>query len=193
MVVEPAERDDHIFAAHPFGEIAFEHDLNSARNLPPEFTRGPNSGRVGANDRRAYGPKRTIHVGVRVRCNYEGARRDIAALDHDLVSNAGAGWIEVHRVRGGEGFDRAILPLIGFVVILNIVIKREYQLFGVVDSRRTDTFELAHHCRGIVVRQDMEGANGNEVAGAQRPAGSCGQVGLRDFFDNCLGHRTPSA
>ena len=45
------------------------------------------------------------------------------------------------------------------------MIKREYQLLGFVDDRRTDGFELAHHGRGVVVRQDMKRANGNEVAG----------------------------
>ena len=103
-----------------------------------------------------------------------------------------AGWIEVHSVGGREGFDGAIFSLIDFVVILNIVIKREYQLFGIVDRRRTDRLELAHHGRGIVVRQHMTGANGNEVAGAQRAAGSRGEVVLRDFLHNGLGHRTPS-
>ena len=103
-----------------------------------------------------------------------------------------AGWIEVHSVGGREGFDGAIFSLIDFVVILNIVIKREYQLFGIVDRRRTDRLELAHDGRGIVVRQDMIGTNGNEVSGAQRAAESCGKVLLCDFFHNCLGHRTPS-
>ena len=154
----------------PSGRFAFEHDLDGARNLPPEFARGPNGGCVGAHDRRANGSQRAIHIGVRVRGNHEGTGHDIAALDHDLVSNAGPGRIEIDSVLAAkDSIERYFL--IGFVMILNIVIEREDQLLGIVDRLRTNSFELAHHSRGIVVRHHMEGADGNEVAGAQRTAG----------------------
>ncbi len=126
-----------------------------ARNLPPEFARGPDSGGVGANDRSADRAQSAVHIGVRIGGDDERAGHDIAALDHDLVSDARAGGIEIDAMLFGEGFDRAVFLLVGFVLILDVVIEREDELLGIVDFLRADALELAHHRRGVVVGHDM--------------------------------------
>ena len=83
----------------------------------------------------------------------------------------------------------AVFFLVGFVFILNVVIEREDELLGIVDFLRADAFELAHYRRGVVVGHYVMRADGEEVASAQRALGAFGEVGLRDFFNDGLGHK----
>jgi hypothetical protein len=57
-----------------------------------------------------------------------------------------------------------------------------------VDLFCADTFELAHHCRRVVVRHYVMRANGNEVTSTQRSFWAFGEMALRDFFNDCLRH-----
>src|SRR5215469_4102251 len=117
MVVETAERDDHIFAGRSFGQLAFQPDFDRTWDLPPEFARGPNRSRIRAHDRCADRAERTVHVRVRVGSDDERPGHDVPALDHDLVPDARTGGIEVDAVLFSEGFDGAIFLLIRFILV----------------------------------------------------------------------------
>ena len=80
-------------------------DVDHVRYLPPERTRRPHCGRVGAHDRSAHRAHGAIHVGMRVRGDHERAREYVAVLDHDLVTDPASGGIEVDAVLPGEGFN----------------------------------------------------------------------------------------
>src|SRR5436305_6385991 len=89
----------------------------------------------------------------------------------------------------GEGRDGAILLLIGLVLILNVVIQREYRLLRVVQLLSANCLELRHNRRRVVIGHEMEGADGDEVSTAKRTIGSFRQVSLRDFFNDGLRHK----
>ena len=133
-------------------------------------------------------PERAVHVGVRIRGDDEGSRKDVAALDHDLVADAGAGRIEIDSMFPGEGFDGPVFLQVSLVMILDVVIEGEDQLLGVVDLRGAYRFEFAHHRRRVVVGHGVKRPDRNEVAGAQQAFRAIGEVGLRDLFDNGLRH-----
>ena len=188
VVVQAAESNNDVFSAHAFGQPAFQHDLNAARNLPPEIPGGPDRGGIGADNRSANGAQRTVHIGVRVGRDYKRSRHDISALNHDLVADARAGRIEIYPVLLREGFNRAVFLQIGFVVILYVVVQGENELPWNTYLLRADRLELAHDSRRVVVRHYVKWPDGNEIAGAPRSLGTIGEVGLSNLFDNCLGH-----
>ena len=188
MVVEAAQSDDHVFASSALRELAFEDNLDAARNLPPEFPRGPYCCCVSADDGSADGPERTIHVGMRIGGDNERPGHHVSALDHDLVADARTRWIEFHAMLFGKCFDRAVLLQIGFVPVLDVVIESEDKLRWIVNLFGANALELAHDRRGVVVGHDAMRADGNEVTGAQRAFRAFGEMGLRDFFNDGLGH-----
>ena len=188
MVVETAERDDHIFAGRSFGQLAFEAHFNRTRDLPPEFARGPNGSRIRAHDRCADRAERTVHVRVRVGRHNERPGHDVTALDHDLVPDARTGGIEVDAVLFGEGFDSAIFLLIRFVLVLDIVVERKDELFRIMNFLSANAFKLAHHGGRIVVGHNAMRANREKVSRAQRPRWALGHVALSNFFNNSLRH-----
>src|SRR5581483_4857682 len=128
---------------------------------------------------------------MRIGGNDERSRHDISALHHDLVSDAGARRIEVDALLFCERFNRAIFLLVGLVLVLNVVVEGEYQLFGIVNLFCANAFELTHHRGGVVVRHDSMRTNGNEVSGPQRAIWSLSEMALRDFFSYGLRHVTP--
>ena len=145
VVVEAAEGDDDVLAGCTFGELAFEADVDRTRDLPPEFAGSPHGGSVGADDGRAYGTERAIHIRVRVRGNHERTGDDIAALDHDLVADAGAGGMEVDPMLAGEGFDGAVFLQVGLVPVLDVMVEGENKLTGIANLLCANALELAHN------------------------------------------------
>ena len=124
VVVETAQRDDDVFAGHARGQLAFEHHLDGARNLPPEFARCPDGCRVGANHGRADCAERAIHVGVRVGRDHEVARQHIATLHHDLVADARTRRVEVDAMLRSESFHAAVFGEVRLVRVLDVVVER---------------------------------------------------------------------
>ena len=64
----------------------------------------------------------------------------------------------------GERLNCAILLLIYFVLILNIVIERKHKLRGIMNLLRPDPLELTHDRRSVVMRHDAMRADGDEVS-----------------------------
>ncbi len=145
VVEEPAKGDNHVFAAHTAAQFAFQHNLDRPRNLPPKFAGSPHHSSVGAHDRRPNRAERPIHIRVRVGGDDEGSGHNIAALHHNLVSDARACGIEVYLMFFGKGLNRSIFLQVGLVLILDVVIEREHELPGIENLLRTNRFELAHH------------------------------------------------
>ena len=189
VVVEPAKRDDDVFACRAVGKLAFENHLDAARNLPPELACCPHGCPIGTHDRSADRAQGSVHVGVRIGRHDERTRNHIAALHHDLVSYTRTSGIKVDAVLLGERFDRAVLLLVGFLLVLNIVVESEDELLGIVNLLRADPLELAHDCRRVVMGHYMKRPDGNEVPRAERAIGTFCKVSLRDFFNNGLGHK----
>src|SRR5581483_7599066 len=154
----------------------------------PEFSGSPDSGCVGANDGSANRAKRTIHVGMGVGGYNEGAGYDVTALHHYLVADARSRGIKVDPMLFGESLNSAVFLLVGFVLVLNVVVEREYQLFGIMNFFRADSLEFAHHSGSVVVGHHVKWADGNEIAGPQRTFRSFGQVRARDFFNDGFAH-----
>ncbi len=188
VVVEATEGDDDVFAGDARRKLAFEHDLDAARNLPPELAGGPDRCGVGADDRGPDRPQRAVHVGVRIGGDDERARQHVALLDHDLVADASARRVEVDAMLARKLLHATILGQVRLVSILDIVIGGEDRLLRVVDSLGADGLELLHHGRGVVVRHHVIRADGEEVSGAQGTVWSLGHVGLRDLFNDGLRH-----
>ena len=128
LVVQAAERDDHVFAGRTRRELAFEHNLDGARNLPPEFAGRPDGRRVGAHHRRADRAERAVHIGVRIGGDDKGAGQHIALLDHDLVADAGARRIEIDALLARERLHGGILGQVRCILILDVVIGGEHWL-----------------------------------------------------------------
>ena len=136
VVVQSAERDDDVLAGHARRQLALEHNLNGARNLPPELARCPDGGCVGAHHRRADRAQRAVHVGVRIGGDDERSRQHVTFLHHDLVADAGARRIEVDAVLARERLHAAVLRQVRLFRVLNVVIGSEHRLRRVVDTRR---------------------------------------------------------
>ena len=132
--------------------------------------------------------ERAVHVRVRIGRNHKAAGRDVATLHHDLVADARACRVEVDVVLARERLDLAIFFLVGLVFILNIVVEREDWLLAIEHLLRADRLELLHDRGGVVVSHDMRRADGDEIARTQWPVRPFGEVSLRDFFDDGLGH-----
>jgi hypothetical protein len=171
----------------PSGQFAFEHNVNRARNLPPEFSCRPYCGGIRAHNRRAHGTEGAIHIRVGVRSDYEGTRCYISTLDHELMANPGTGSVEIDPVLPGECFDRTILLQVRFVMILYVMVEGEDELFRVVDLLCADRLKFAHHSRRVVMGNNVGRPNG-EVSRAQRVVRAISEVGLSNLLDDRLGH-----
>ncbi len=191
MVIEPAQSDNDVLARSAVRQLAFQHDLNRARNLPPEFARGPHRGCIRANDRRSDRAQRAIHIGVRIRCHHKRTRHHITALHHDLVTNARPRRIEIHALLFCKGFNGAILLQVRFIPILDVVIECESKLLRIFHLLRADALELTHHRRRVVVRHAAMRTNREEIPRPKRPRRSFGHVFLRDLFNDGLTHIRP--
>src|SRR5580700_11264533 len=104
---------------------------------------------------------------MRVGCDHEGSRRDISALHHDLMTDAGTRRIEVDAMLFRKCLDGPIFLVIGFVLVLDVVIECEDKLLWVVNLLGADAFELTHYRRGIVVGHHMMRPDRDEVPGPQ--------------------------
>jgi hypothetical protein len=93
----------------------------------------------------------------------------------------------------GEGLNRAIFIQVYDIVILNVVVEGEHELFRLTDLLGADRLELRHHGRGVVMRQNVEGPDRKKVSGAQRAVRPFRHVSLRDLFDNGLRHENSFA
>src|SRR6266849_2620159 len=125
---------------------------------------------------------------MRIRCNHERTGDHISPLHHDLVSNARSGRIEVHALLFGERFNRAVLLLVRFILILDVMVECEHELLRVLHLLCADTLELAHHCRRVVMRHTAMRTNRQEIPCPKRPRWPFGHVSLRDFFNDGLTH-----
>ena len=146
VVIKPAQRNDDVLASDTVRQLAFEHDLNRPRNLPPEFARSPNRGCIRTDNRRSNGAQRAVHIGMRIRCHRERTRNHIPALHHDLVPNARSGRIKIYTLLLRKRFNRAVLLEVRFFLILDVMIERERKLLRIFHLLRADALELAHHC-----------------------------------------------
>ena len=128
---------------------------------------------------------------MRIRCDHERTGNYVSAFDHDLVADARARRIEIHAVLFGEGFDGAVLLLVRFVLVLDVVIEGEHHLLRVFQPLRADALELAHDGRRVVVRHAAMRTDGEEISGAQRTIRPFGHVFLRDLLNDGLSHKQP--
>ena len=54
-----------------------------------------------------------------------------------------------------KDFDGAIFLLVGLIVVLDVMIEGEDELFGIVNLLRANAFKLAHHRRSVVMGHDV--------------------------------------
>jgi hypothetical protein len=80
---------------------------------------------------------------VRVRSHGERVRERVALFDEDLVANASAGGIEVYAMRPCEGLDGRVLLEVLRRSVLDVMVKREYRLTGIMYIGRADGLEPA--------------------------------------------------
>ena len=64
FVEEAAQGDDHVLADDTRRKISFQHDLGDFRDLPPRHSGGPNTGGVGAYNRRPECRHRAVQIGM---------------------------------------------------------------------------------------------------------------------------------
>lgn len=104
LAEEAAQGDDDVLAGDTRGHDADEVDLGNRGNLPPRLGGSPEGGGVGAHNRGTEGTDTTVAVAVTVTGDVHGAGPGEAALDHDLVADAGAGGAGYVRMRVFKGF-----------------------------------------------------------------------------------------
>ena len=128
---------------------------------------------------------------MRVGSHHKRSRHNVAALDHDLVADAGTSGIEINLVLFRKGFNRTVFLLIRFILVLNVVIESKNQLLRIIDLLRPNALELAHHGRGVVVSHHTMRANGEEVCRAQGSQGPLRHMNLSNLLNNSLSHAKP--
>ncbi len=186
-VEEAAQRNDDVLAGDARFEFTLENDLDRTRYLPPGGAGRPQCSSVGSHDRRADRRKGAVHVGVRIGGDHQAAGVYEALVDHQLVSDPGAGGVEYDSLLSSKILDRLVLLEVFFTAVLDGMIECKYRLVRVGDCSGADRRELWHHRTGIVVGHDVERADRDHVAGAHFGAfAEVDSMGLDDFFGDGL-------
>src|SRR5262249_8524295 len=121
LVEQSTKRDDHILTDDAGPEFAFQNQLGDRRRLPPGYAGRPEAGGIRADHWRAEATEGAIKIGVGIGADDHRTRYHIALLDHDLVRDAGAGWVEIDAVLLGEALDAGVLVQILRRQVLNVM------------------------------------------------------------------------
>ncbi|RLE28493.1 MAG: hypothetical protein DRJ61_16315, partial [Acidobacteria bacterium] len=90
-----------------------------------------------------------------------------------------------------KGLDRTVFFEIGRRGVLDVMVQRKDRLGWIGHFLRADLPEFGNHGAGIVVGHNVEGPDGDHVAGADLVAGfKVDGVGLDDLLGDGLGHGT---
>lgn len=104
------------------------------------------------------------------------------------MPDASTCWEEGHTVLLGKLLNQSVLSQIGLALVLDIVIKREDQLLGIVDLGRLEALPLGHGRERVVVCHEAIGLEGELVAGTDElPLRQADGVSLYNLLGQGLG------